>query len=61
MTRLRDRLRQLPGSPPFIEISPEHDGYEPPTARERPVRRVVIDELAQALPAALVSEMTRGR
>ena len=61
MTRLRDRLRQLPGSPPFIEISPEHDGYEPPTARERPVRRVVIDGLAQALPAALVIEMTRRR
>lgn len=61
MTRLRHRLAQTPGAPPFIEISPDHDGYEPPAAGERPVRRVVIDELSQALPAALVIEMTRRR
>lgn len=61
MTRLLGRLGQMPGGLPFIEISPDHDGYEPPAAGERPVRRVVVDELAQALPAALVIEMTRRR
>ena len=61
MTRLRSRLGQLPGSPPFIEISPEREGYDPPSAGERPARRVTIDELAQALPAALVIEMNRRR
>lgn len=61
MNRLRSRLGQVAGGPPFIEISPDHDGYEPPSAGERPVRRVAIDELAQALPAALVIEMTRRR
>jgi hypothetical protein len=61
MNRLRGRLGQMAGGPPFIEISPDHDGYEPPSAGERPVRRVAIDELAQALPAALVIEMTRRR
>lgn len=59
MTRLRHRLGQVAGGPPFIEISPDREGYEPPAAGERPVRRVVIDELGQALPAALVIEMTR--
>jgi hypothetical protein len=61
MTRLRNRLGQSAGGPPFIEISPDHGGYEPPSAGERPVRRVAIDELAQGLPAALVIEMTRRR
>jgi hypothetical protein len=61
MARLRNRLGQVAGGPPFIEISPAHEGYEPPAAGERSVRRVVIDELAQALPAALVIEMTRRR
>jgi hypothetical protein len=61
MNRLRSRLGQLVGGPPFIEISPDLDGYEPPLAGERPVRRVSIDELAHALPAALVIEMTRRR
>jgi hypothetical protein len=61
MTRLHSRLGQMPGGLPFIEISPDHDGYEPPAAGERPVRRVAVDELAQALPAALVIEMTRRR
>jgi hypothetical protein len=61
MNRLRGRVGQLMGGPPFIEISPDHDGYEPPSTGERPVRRIAIDELAQGLPAALVSEMTRRR
>lgn len=61
MNRLRSRLGQLSGGPPFIEITPDRDGYEPAAAGERPVRRVVIDELGQALPAALVIEMTRRR
>ncbi len=61
MTRLRHRLGQMAGGPPFIEISPDHEGYEPPAVGERPVRRVVIDDLAQALPAALVIEVTRRR
>ena len=61
MTRLRHRLGQMAGGPSFIEIAPEPAGYEPPAGGERPVRRVVIDELAQALPAALVTEMARQR
>ena len=59
MNRLRGRLGQLAGAPPFIEISPDQDGYEPPSADAPPVRRVALDELPQALPAALVTEMMR--
>ena len=59
MNRLRGRLGQLAGAPPFIEISPDLDGYEPPTAGAPPVRRVALDELPRALPAALVIEMMR--
>jgi hypothetical protein len=59
MNRLRGRLGQLAGGPPFIEISADREGYEPPASGERPVRRVALDELPQTLPAALVTEMTR--
>lgn len=59
MNRLRGRLGQLAGGPPFIEISPDQDGFETSSIGGRPIRRVALDELPQTLPAALVNEMTR--
>lgn len=59
MNRLRGRLGQLAGGPPFIEISPDQNGYETPSTGERPVRRVAVDELSRTLPAALVNELMR--
>jgi hypothetical protein len=62
LDRLRRRLDQLAGAPPFIEISPERQNVEAPVAAERTgTPRVGLDELSQALPAALVIEMTRRR
>lgn len=61
MNRLRSQMGDMGSGPSFIEICPDRDDYEPATAGERGVRRVAIDELAQALPAALVAEITRRR
>ncbi|WP_284619688.1 hypothetical protein [Aquabacterium humicola] len=61
LERLRRRLNAESGAPPFIEITPEGHGFEPLRPGDEAVARVGLDGLAQALPAALVIELTRRR
>ncbi|NRF66120.1 hypothetical protein HLB44_03915 [Aquincola sp. S2] len=61
LERLRRRLHSEVGAPPFIEITPQGHGFEPLRPGDEAVARVGLDGLAQALPAALVIELTRRR
>lgn len=61
-----DRLRRAllsgeAGAPPFIEIAPQGHGFEPVSPGETAIAKVGLDGLAQALPAALVIELSRRR
>lgn len=61
-----DRLRRAlleadAGAPPFIEIAAQGHGFEPVSPGDTAVAKVGLDGLAQALPAALVIELSRRR
>lgn len=61
LDRLRRSLLSEAGAPPFIEISAQGHGFEPVAPGDTAIAKVGLDGLAQALPAALVIELTRRR
>ncbi|WP_395701684.1 hypothetical protein [Aquabacterium sp.] len=61
LDRLRRSLLDEAGAPPFIEIAAQGHGFEPVAPGETAIAKVGLDGLAQALPAALVIELSRRR
>lgn len=61
LDRLRRALLDEAGAPPFIEIAAQGHGFEPVAPGDTAIAKVGLDGLAQALPAALVIELSRRR
>jgi hypothetical protein len=61
LDRLRRSLLGDAGAPPFIEIAAQGHGFEPVAPGDTAIAKVGIDGLAQALPAALIIELSRRR
>jgi len=61
LDRLRRALLEDVGAPPFIEIAAQGHGFEPVAPGDTAIAKVGLDGLAQALPAALVIELSRAR
>lgn len=61
LDRLRRSLLGDAGAPPFIEIAAQGHGFEPVAPGDTAIAKVGLDGLAQALPAALIIELSRRR
>lgn len=61
LDRLRRSLLSDAGAPPFIEIAAQGHGFEPVAPGDTAIAKVGLDGLAQALPAALIIELSRRR
>jgi len=61
LDRLRRALLEEAGAPPFIEITAQGHGFEAVAPGDTAIAKVGLDGLAQALPAALVIELSRRR